>query len=421
MHKNNIENFVNNNQLYIFLALYISLILGFILDENSTGGAYIDYKNQQLAVKSFANNFTDTLLNYENFSTRHSPILIILLSFLEKLNLSDYIIRAIHLHLCLILPLIFYKILIEKFGNKLNAVFIILCGIIFLSPTFRTLSIWPDSRLLGLIFFSLSILFFLKFQKVKKFNYCLYNILFCSISSYISPNFSIFSIFYFLNFLIFYKLLSKEIFIIIFLNIILSLPAIYYIFVLDINFLNKTAGVGIKEDNVFFINIFNNILLSFSIFSFYIIPFILSKIVKYRYFLDYKNIFISILILIILISNFDYNYNLSGGGIIFKFSNFFFNNNLFFYFFSFFSILIVITILDYKILNIFLFSLVILNNPQETIYHKYFDPFLIIIFFSLFFFNFDLKKMMKIKNLIFINTYFVCFLIISNLKFLWNI
>ena len=113
MHKNNIENFVNNNQLYIFLALYISLILGFILDENSTGGAYIDYKNQQLAVKSFANNFTDTLLNYENFSTRHSPILIILLSFLEKLNLSDYIIRAIHLHLCLILPLIFYKILID--------------------------------------------------------------------------------------------------------------------------------------------------------------------------------------------------------------------------------------------------------------------------------------------------------------------
>ena len=116
---------------------------------------------------AFAEDFKNSFFNYEKFSTRHSPLLIIILSFLNKIGFQDIIIRLIHLHISLVLPFIFYLILKRKFGEENEWSFIILIGLIFLSPTFRTLGIWPDSRLFGLIFFSLSILYYLKFEKKK--------------------------------------------------------------------------------------------------------------------------------------------------------------------------------------------------------------------------------------------------------------
>jgi hypothetical protein len=69
--------------------------------------------------------------------------------------------------------------------------------------------------------------------------------------------------------------------------------------------------------------------------------------------------------------------------------------------------------------NLLIFILVLINNPQYTIYHKYFDPFLLILFFSLF--NFDLSlKEKKIKNFYLIYSYFLTFLIVSNLKYIWT-
>ena len=121
---------------------------------------------------------------------------------------------------------------------------LILIGLIFLSPTFRSLSIWPDSRLLGLTIFSLIIFFYLKFLNSKKFNFAIYNVITCAVSSYLSPNFSVFSIFFLINFILHYGLLTKKIFIILILNILISLPAIYYIFILDVNFLNKAVALA---------------------------------------------------------------------------------------------------------------------------------------------------------------------------------
>ena len=116
---------------------------------------------------------------------------------------------------------------------------------------------------------------------------------------------------------------------------------------------------------------------------------------------------------------FDYQYEYSGGGIFFKFSNQFFNNNLFFYIITFISILIILPFLLSNRENLFLFVLILINNPQYTIYHKYFDPFLLIIFFSLFNFKISLLGE-KNKSFILIYTYFLMFLITSNLKFIWT-
>ena len=60
---------------------------------------------------------------------------------------------------------------------------------------------------------------------------------------------------------------------------------------------------------------------------------------------------------------------------ILKSSNFLFNNNIFFYIIGFISILIFSPYLINSKENLFLFILILINNPQYTIYHKYFDPF----------------------------------------------
>ena len=200
-------------------------------------------------------------------------------------------------------------------------------------------------------------------------------------------------------------------------NLFLAFPAFYYIFILDINFLLKSAAISIgKDEKIIFNNLFNDILITFSIIFFYLIPFIFLKIIRINNILNIKNILISITIFLICVLNFDYNYSYSGGGIFFKLSNYIFNNNYLFYFISFFSILIICPLISKKYLNILLFVLIILNNPQYTIYHKYFDPFILIAFLTIFSFNLDLKKVFHIKNYLLIFAYFLVFLIISNLK-----
>ena len=410
-----------NFNKYLLFFLILSLGLGFLLGENSTGGAYIDYSNQKNIAKQFAFNFNYTFFNYDNYSSRHSPILIILLSFFEKINTPDFLIRFSFLILNLLLPLVFFKILVEKFGKQNKNIYILLVGLIFLSPTFRSLSIWPDSRILGLTIFSFSILYYLKFENSKNSKFIIYNILLYTLASYISPNFAIFSIYFFYKYLIYFKSYKKILYIII-LNILLSIPAIYYIFVLDINFLNKSAAIGFSTgQNIIFVNIFNNILITFTIIFFYLFPFLIIKIFDFRKNKILKNLIYSILISIILLYFFDYNYQLSGGGIFLKFSNAFFGNNYFFYFICFLSIFVLLNSILFNKDNILIFLLIILNNPQYTIYHKYFDPFLLLILFSIFDIKFNIEKIKKQENVIFIYFYFFVFLLISNLKFIWKI
>ena len=194
--KNDIIKFNSLILVLIFILLYLSLIVGFYFNEDSTGGAFLDYRGQKGVSEAFAINFNNTFLNYDNFATRHSPVLIVFLSFFEKINLSDNLIRIIHLHILLVLPFIFYLILIEKFKYIEKKYLLLIVGLVFLSPTFRSLSIWPDSRLLGLSIFSLSILFYLFFLRSNQLKYCFFNIIFCAFSAYISPNFSVFSIYF---------------------------------------------------------------------------------------------------------------------------------------------------------------------------------------------------------------------------------
>ena len=411
------SNNAYQKEIVFLVILYFSLIVSFFFGENSTGGAIVDYSNQQPISKKFSENFLSTLLSYDNYKTRHSPVFIIFLSFFEKINLSDGLIRFIHLHICFLLPIFFYKCLTIKFKKYDKRIFLLLSALIFLSPTFRSLAIWPDSRLFGLMLFTLSIFYFLKFSDSKNFSFAIYNVVTLVLSAYISPNFSVFSIFFMIKFIYHYGLFSKRILILVLINLILSVPAFYYVFVLDINFLLKSAAIGVASNkNLIFNNFFNNILITFSLIFFYLIPFIFLEIIKLEKVLNLKNLLISIFIFLVCFFNFDYNYLYSGGGIFFKISNFVFNNNYLFYLISFFSILIICSLVSKNYFNVLLLLLIIINNPQYTMYHKYFDPFILIAFLTIFSFDLDLKKVYYKKNYLLIFAYFLVFLIISNLK-----
>lgn len=404
----------DNFSLFTFFSiiiLYFSLLIGFYYNENSTGGALIDYFGQKQISISFSNNFLNTLLNFDETRTRHSPVLIILLSFLEKFQVNDLLIRLINLHICLILPIIFYRCLEIKFYNIDKKYLILLSGLIFLSPTFRSLSIWPDSRIWGLLFFSFSIYYFLLYKKHKNFSNCIYVVIFYTISSYFSPNFSVFSIYFMFYF--FKELNIKEIVKLLILNILLSFPAFYYIFVLDINFMfSATAvpgGAG-DADN----NIFNKILIISSIIIFYMIPFLISKSVNIKF----KNIkIVNLIFLLILFCTslyfFNYKFEYTGGGVFFKISNFMFDNNLFFFIFVIFSLILNYLIFSSSLNNILIILLLILNNPQLTIYHKYYDPFLLILFLTLFDLDLNKKKLFSQKSMNVFYSFSLFFLIIS--------
>jgi hypothetical protein len=151
--------FFSNKLNYIFLfILYLSLICGFIFNENLNTGSYKDWiSSYEPIIKSFSTKFKETLLFYESFGNRHSPIYLIFLSIFLDIGFSSDFVRLINLHLCLSLIYIFYKCLKLNFTDVEKKYLQLLSLVIFLSPTFRSLSIWPDSRLPGLVFFSLSI------------------------------------------------------------------------------------------------------------------------------------------------------------------------------------------------------------------------------------------------------------------------
>ncbi len=372
--------------ILIFLLFYISLLLGFYYDENLNFGAIGDWLYTDLPViESTSTDFKFTILNYDTFGHRHSPVYLFFLGFLKKIGFKLDLIRFFHLHLSLLLIYFFFQCLKVKFKNINNNILLLIAFSIFLSPTFRSLSIWPSTRIIGLIFFLLAILEFLKYQKTFKEIYIWKNLIYLILSSYISPNFSVFVVFFFFHYLqrINY---DKIIYFVIF-CLISSVPALYYLFVLDINFLTAgTPGIEKNESIGLDINMSNKILIISSIVFFHLIPFIINK----NFFKEVKKIInknviiYTAIFLIINIFFFDYILNFTGGGVFFQLSQYTFGNNLIFYFFCFISLITLFYFINNNMNNFLILLLLIISNIQNTIYHKYYDPLILILFFTLF-------------------------------------
>ncbi len=403
----------------ILTILYFSLFFGVYLNEDSLGGAFSDYKGLFYISEEFRDDFFYSFLNYDEIGNRHSPFFYILRS---ALPFNEIFQRIFFLHIYLLIPIFFYKSLKKIFKTTPKNNLKLLAFVLLLFPTYRSYSIWPDPHLLGVLFFTISIYFFLKFKENKEnLKNSVLNTIYLALSAYSSPNFGIFVIYFFYEFYLRFDI-SKKLILIIFLNIILSIPFFYYLFYLDVNFIFKDNSWDIGENFYSKENISNKILIISSIFCFYLIPILNHKKIisdfNLMHIIDIRLMsFILFFLFCCYFFDFTSAYNLtnSGGGFFYNISKFLFNNNYLFYLINFLAFIFIGKASFANIKNCLLFLCLVLSNPQVTIWQANFSPTLFCLILLLFSIDF-IKKNFALKRIFFIYLYFGSYLMINFAK-----
>ncbi len=417
----NLNSNIISTKLLIFIAYYLVFLTAFYLNEDSNGGAYQDYLGYKNIINLFLEDFKLTLLTFDELGERHSPIIIILLTLFYKFGITDELIRFVFFNFSIISCIFFYKCLKLRFKDVSKNYLYIFSLIFFLSPTFRSLSVWPDSRILGFHFFVISVYFFLKYFNYKKnILYCYLNIFFLALSSYVSINFCVFGLYFFYHF--YYELIkNKKLLNYLLINIFFAFPAFYYLFILKVFFINTGLTPGNEINSFGILNSFNysnKILIISSLIFFYFLPLLFyfrKKILDYKF--SILEFFLLSSFIIINIFLFNYKIEFTGGGIFFKGSNIIFGGNLIFYLISFISIFLVYILFNARnnYNNLIILILIMLSNPQLSIYHKYYDPLLIFLFFTLFEFKIN-KNFFTTGNIILMNLFYLTFLVLNFIK-----
>ena len=390
--ENKFEYIINKKYyLLFFFLLYLTVLFGFYFDEDNLGGAMHDATYHYRISEEFNKNFYQTFLKFGtgdgDMGTRNSPVFWIFLSFLDEYISYDFI-RFLNTLIIFAIAIVFYKCLLLKYKNIQPYTLIILSSFIFLSPSLRSLAIWPYSLIWGLFFFILSIYNYLKFKGNLNFYKSVIILINVIIAAYIYPAFSVFFIYFFYE--ITKKLKKSQIIGLLFISTILAVPCIIYIITKDFfNSFNTAQGLNVPLSKS--LNISNKIFIISSIYLYFILPIINFKEIFYKIKkIDTKKIIILVIFCFINIYYFNFPNDNWGGGFFHKVSNLFFNNNYLFFFSAFISILFIYAILEKKFKNYLLLTILIIYNPQLTIYLKYFDPLIFIIFLTLF--DFDFKK-----------------------------
>tara|TARA_E500000178_G_scaffold51840_1_gene47656 strand:+ start:553 stop:1803 length:1251 start_codon:yes stop_codon:yes gene_type:complete len=408
-----------NKKHFLYLVFSLSLFIGFLFDENSSGGAKLDYEYLFPFIENFKHDFLSAidLFAKDSGALIHSPVFYILIG--KAHNFFFYLnhLKIFYIIISCGLPYIFYLVLKERYQNNHDFCFYFSL-IIFISPYFRSSAIWLLGDNLSLIFFCLSVYFINKqTDKSGNFTKFFFSLFFLSLCCYIRYYYSIFSIFYFY---FFYRNLEiKKFYFLIFVAFILSIPALTYFFYIvnNYDFINKLTTYSN-------LNLYSNSLVILSIILFYLIPFLIIRISQFKLYLGqniklitYFFLFFSFIFCIDSFLKIRLIYfSELGGGIFMKIALLFsIQPSLFLSLFSFLSLVI----LDFffqgnKIKNYFLLILLILAFPIFTLYQKYFDPLLLIFFFGLI----KSKQIEKTiedfkKNLSIIYLYFFSFYVFS--------
>ncbi len=443
MNYNNLK--ISNLQLIIvYLFLYLSMLFGFYSNENLTGGAIRDFGSYVQMLNIAKKDLFEFFNIFSNLSMDHSPFYFALMSVVQSffdgitLNVNtntkiyhyhldvygaEYgFLRLFYLHLSVVIPLIFYFCLKEKYKELDKNILFLISLFILISPCFRSYAIWAGDLNLALLFLLLGIFFYLKFTNELELKnqliFIFLNVLFVALAAYVRPIYSLFSIFFFYKIFLL-KGLSKQLILFCLINVIFSFPAIYYVFILDNIFFTWANNFFMDPTLVLYST---NILIISSIFLFYLFPFIIIKndknIINSIEINTKQILFLSTSFFITIFFIYNFNYSISslgGGGIFFKASQLLFNNNYLFYFICFFSFLIFSKIFfDKDIGDILLLLVLICLDPDPFVYHKTFDPLLMCIALLLFnneFFNSLTKENYKKFSVYLISYYFLIFII----------
>lgn len=375
----------NLSIIYIFF-IFLSFIVGFIFVEDSLGGAKNDYLYHLNYFYKFSNNFYETFYNYglnqSTESVRNSPIFYILGSLFLKVGLPISSLKLLSAIITLLICFTFYHCLIQKYGLQDREKFLLISSILLLSPTIRSLTFWPYPLLIATFLFLISIFFYLKFEQAqdrsKKLKYALLNTIFLACSAYFTPNYGIFVIFYVINFFKYFKY-DYQIFLILFINFLISLPALIFISTHEFYLFNtEVFNISIIDKY----NLSNKIIIITSYLFLFFIPFVELKNIKNKLSLEFDKKFY-LLIIFILTNIYFFNFLPgAGGGIFIHLSNIL-NTNLIIYLIFILALYVFKINNFYNPNNIIIFTLLIIYNLQYTIYYKYFDPLLLFIFLFL--------------------------------------
>ena len=404
-----------NKKIFIYFLFITSLLISYFIGENSSGGAKADYYSTNKYIEAFKISINYGLELFFKDQQLHFPFFYILISFLDEL-FGNLFLHILYLLISSLIPVIFYKVLKKKFPEANIDILFFLSLIIFLSPYFRSSAVWITTDNLALLFFMLSINSYVIFEKDKK-NYLKRSFLcffFLILASYIRHYYSLFFFFYLI--LMQPKLNLKENFFIIIFNLIFSIPALVYVF-----FFIKNISISGNFHTIYVDYIFS-ILIFFSLYFFYFMPFFLNLDVLKKFkneFKEKKNIiFLMIFLTLALILFYEIPDNIFGGGVLYKLSKLVYLEM--FFLFSFMGLLFFYIFNGLIFRNYFLFLILIIAFPFEVIYQKYYDPLMIISFLTLTssIFLSQIISEMKKTTLLYIYCYFLFFLISTNIYYI---
>ena len=350
----------------------LSLLFGLLLEEDlSTGGSTKDFIATLPTVIDFS-NFTFITLN-EN--TAHFPLHYLLLSIPQLIFEDILAIKLVYFIFSLLFPFLVYINICKLYPDQKFNALIISLSLLYL-PFYRASSFWPNAHLTALIFLLAANYCYILSLNSKNFIYKFLLIFFLSLSTYSMQTYALFFIFYLIYY---FKNESLNIFIgIFFICVIFSLPGFYILL---------SVPVGENMGLNFTTNFSYTLITNFSIILFFLLFFLFNKdsfIEIKNSFLDtskYKILFFLFVFLILMI-NYESNFPF-GGGFFYKLSNLLFNNNFLFFFISFFSISFLVFFSYKNLNNFYLLSILIISNLQNSIYHKYYEPLVLIMFFTL--------------------------------------
>ena len=141
----------------IILAI-LSFFFGFYLDESSfgAGGYNGDFEHVYTNLEFFLKQDLATSLANPEYHDSRPPTSYILHEALNPFVEDKINFRRSVFFISLLVPILFYFCLKQKFNNKENLLLILLSSVVFLSPYFRTSAFWGLQENYGLIFLLLT-------------------------------------------------------------------------------------------------------------------------------------------------------------------------------------------------------------------------------------------------------------------------
>ena len=410
-----------------------SFFLGFYLDENSAGGGPGDYLHVLSNLQTFLNNsivdgvHLTATHDVETYMSARTPLVYILHKLFNPFAENEILFKRSVFFMSLLVPILFYICLKQKFRKEENLLLLLIASVIFLSPYFRTSSYWALEENFGLITLLFSFIFLNKFLNntnnvLMSYLQLFSTIFFSSACLYFDQKLAIIPLICFVQIIFSHKSSKLKIFSFS-VYLIFALPFIYLI-ILWGGIMPPRDVIARGVGNKLF---FYHLGYASTIIAFYLLPLLLykgEKLLKLLegFFLQRKNYYlISIFFIYLIYLLFFHDYgemNRMGKGFVHKtaillFQEIFFQK-IFIYFSFFFSWIVILIYLSDSLKNklilsyFFLLSIVVFPLMQE-----YFDPLIILMAFTFF----DSKFVINYKRSVLLYFYLSILLIFSNLYY----